>query len=305
MTRPPPRWHGALLIDKPEGITSHDVVDTVRRLSGQRRIGHAGTLDPLATGLLVLVLGSATRLVRFLSSTPKVYRTVARLGFETDTEDITGNPVTPVSTQEVSDSTLEAAIATLRATRSQVPPVYSAKKIDGRTLHRAARAGIILTPKPVPIRLDELVVLSRDQDRVELEIHCSPGTYVRSLVRDLGRLLGCGATVASLRRFRSGTFDVAASSSPEALVRPGELERAIVPLADLPLAVPRLSISASAAREFVQGREIAVDDPTEGDVALHCDSHLVGIGHARRGDGQTGIVSPRVVMMSVAREAVL
>jgi len=184
---------GLVVVDKPGGMTSHDVVSAVRRAAGQRRIGHGGTLDPLATGVLPLLLGRATRLLRYLPDRPKVYATRIRLGLETQTGDRDGEIIAhkPV---DVSDAALREALDRLVGDIAQVPPMYSAKKVAGVRLYRAARAGLTVEREAVRVRVEEIRVLLRDGDDVDLEIHCSAGTYVRSIATDHSHCRSHGST---------------------------------------------------------------------------------------------------------------
>jgi tRNA pseudouridine55 synthase len=197
---------GLLLVDKPAGITSHDVVDIARRVYGERSIGHLGTLDPFATGLLVLLLGRCTRLATFIENEPKVYEATIRFGEETDTGDPTGDVIRTAALP--SPESVHAAIPALTGEIRQVPPEFSAKKILGAPAYRAARAGtpVVLAPSAVSVHAWDVVSLSEQE--MNVSISCGGGTYVRALARDLGRACGSAAHLTSLRRTRSGPFDV-------------------------------------------------------------------------------------------------
>ena len=200
---------GLLLVDKPAGVTSHDVVNAARRALREKRVGHAGTLDPFATGLLVVLVGQATRLVPHVSGDPKVYAATVRFGAETDTEDLSG---TPVRTAEApTEASVREAIPALTGAFDQVPPAYSAKRVQGRRAYDLARAGDEVVLAPARVRVDAWEVLAwRDGAPTECDVRvrCGPGTYIRSLARDLGRLAGSAAHLSALRRERSGRFDV-------------------------------------------------------------------------------------------------
>lgn len=213
MEKPP--TDGLLLVDKPAGMTSHDVVGVARRALGERRIGHAGTLDPFATGLLVLLVGRATRLLPYLDGEPKVYEATIRLGVETDTDDVTGAPLRSVDPP--GDDAIDAAIAGLTGAIQQRPPSYSAKQVAGRRAYAAARRGESLDLAPVRVEVHEWRRRGRHGDDLDVTITCSGGTYIRALARDLGRAAGSAAHLAALRRVRSGPFDVANAGSIEAL----------------------------------------------------------------------------------------
>ena len=203
---------GLLLVDKPGGVTSHDVVASVRRTLGMRKVGHAGTLDPMATGLLVLGVGRATRLLRFLGELPKTYAGTFVLGVETTTLDADGD-VTTTSVVDVTDEALASAMSALLGGSLQRPPAYSAVKVGGRKLYEAARAGEELIAQPRPIRVDRFDVVERRGASVDFVAVVSTGTYVRVLAADVGASLGCGAHLAALRRTAIGSFSVRDASS--------------------------------------------------------------------------------------------
>jgi tRNA pseudouridine55 synthase len=234
---------GLLLVDKPRGVTSHDVVATVRRSLGIRKVGHAGTLDPMATGLLVLGLGRATRLLRFLGELPKTYTGTFVLGVETTTLDADGD-VTMTSTVEVRDEALTSAMSALLGGSLQRPPAYSAVKVGGRKLYEAARAGEELAAQPRRIRVDRFDVTERRGASVDFVAVVSSGTYVRVLAADVGAALGCGAHLAALRRTAIGSFSVGDASPPD---RPGDVLPLAAAVEHLPQ-VPLLEDEARVAR---------------------------------------------------------
>jgi tRNA pseudouridine55 synthase len=200
-----------LLVDKPDGMTSHDVVAIVRRATGVTRVGHTGTLDPFATGLLVMLVGRATRLLPYVDGEPKVYEAAIGLGIETDTDDRTGAVVReapPPSRAQIDD-----AIALLTGTLDQVPPAYSAKQQGGTRSYAAARRGQTLDLAPARVVVDSWQVLDHTPAELRVRISCGTGTYVRALARDLGRLAGSAAHLTELRRTRAGDFDVAAAAT--------------------------------------------------------------------------------------------
>ncbi len=211
---------GILLVDKPAGWTSHDVVGRLRRITGQRRIGHSGTLDPMATGLLVVFLGRATRAVEFAEGHDKAYTALLRPGVVTDTLDTTG-AVLATSPERPTLSELEAALGAFRGEIEQLPPMYSALKHNGKKLYEIARVGGEVERKPRPVTIYRLECTGeRDGDFV-LEVECSKGTYIRTLCDDIGRALGCGACMSGLRRTRAGGFDVRDALTIEEIERRG------------------------------------------------------------------------------------
>lgn len=201
--------HGILLIDKSPGMTSHDVVRRLRRLLGTRRVGHTGTLDPMATGALPVAVGEGTRLVEFLMEGDKEYLATLRLGMTTTTQDAEGDLLDERRWQGVDLVALEKAAADLRGAILQLPPMYSALKRNGVPLHRLARQGVEVEREPRPVTIFRLDILGIELPLVEIAVTCSKGTYVRTLAYDLGEALGCGAHLTALRRTRSGPFAVA------------------------------------------------------------------------------------------------
>lgn len=209
------RPEGLLLVDKPAGITSHDVVLMVRRIYGEKSIGHLGTLDPFATGLLILLIGRSTRLANFIVSEPKVYEAAIRFGSETDTDDSTGSVTREADAP--SPDAIDRAIPCLTGEIDQVPPDYSAKSVDGTRAYAAARKGAAIALEPVKVHVHEWNISARSKDSINATITCGTGTYIRALARDLGRLAGSAAHLESLRRVRSGSFDVRDASTLDQL----------------------------------------------------------------------------------------
>lgn len=265
-----PAPEGLLLVDKPRGVTSHDVVDVVRRALGTRKVGHAGTLDPLATGLLVVGVGRATRLLRFLSDLGKTYEGTARFGEETDTLDAEGTIVATSEVRVTMQAVVRAA-AEMIGESHQTPPAFSAVKVGGRPLYRAARRGDTVEAPARWIRVDAFEVLAFDGERdVDVRITCSSGTYVRVLVADLGHALGCGAHLRRLVRTRIGPFALSDATPPDAPGVPMSLERAVAHL-------PRIDLSAEEAVAAGHGRILGpagIDGPYG---AFSPDGRLIGV----------------------------
>ena len=212
---------GVLLIDKPSGPTSHDVVARLRSTSGARRIGHTGTLDPRATGLLPLVLGKATRLAQLLGGGEKTYEAVVRLGFSTDTDDADGEQVGETSSTLPDDAAIDVALAAFVGSIEQVPPDHSAKRVGGHRAYDLARSAKPVALQPVSVTVHTLSRTTREGALVGLRVTSASGFYVRALARDLGRALGCGGHLVDLRRTKSGQFDVGEALSLEAAERLG------------------------------------------------------------------------------------
>jgi tRNA pseudouridine55 synthase len=199
---------GILNIDKPGGITSYRVVSLVKRLSSERRVGHAGTLDPMAIGVLPVCLGQATRIVEFLADAAKVYRAVIELGVTTDTYDASGNIIHQKDASGINRNQVETALASFRGVIHQTPPMYSAVKHQGKKLYQLARAGITVERKSRPAKIYSLEIVDYQPPLVTIDVECGKGTYIRSLANDLGQVLGCGASLKSLVRWRYGPFDI-------------------------------------------------------------------------------------------------
>lgn len=235
-----PSVEGIVLVDKPGGMTSHDVVDAVRRELGTRKVGHAGTLDPMATGLLVTGVGRATRLLRFLSGLDKAYAGTFRLGIETDTLDAEGE-VVRTSEISVAEPDVLAAMTRFLGSSLQRPPAYSAVKVGGRALHRAARSGVTLEAEPRPIHVAAFELVGFDGRDVRFLAEVSSGTYIRALVADVGSELGSGAHLTELVRTRVGPFELSEARRVGALGDPLPIERAVAHL-------PGLDLDAEEAR---------------------------------------------------------
>jgi tRNA pseudouridine55 synthase len=252
---------GVLVVDKPSGPTSHDVVDRVRRALGVRRAGHTGTLDPFATGVLPVCLGRATRLARFLAGGDKVYAAQVRLGFATTTDDETGEPVSTARPVRISRAELEAGVAAFVGTFDQVPPAFSARRVRGRRLYELARRGEATERAATPVTVHALTLGRFEADRLELEVRCSPGTYVRALARDLGERLGSGGHLVALRRTRSGAFDLSRAVPGDTLA--GAAEKAF-PLTQLLLDLPLVRVGETGRRRLAHGCDLEPRDVTEG-----------------------------------------
>jgi tRNA pseudouridine55 synthase len=239
---------GLLLVDKPAGMTSHDVVLAARRAFGESRIGHAGTLDPFATGLLVLLVGRATRLLPHLDGTPKVYEATIRLGAETETDDLHGAAVR--TAESPGDAAIASAIAQLTGALEQVPPIYSAKRVGGQRAYDAARAGVALELAPARGEVFAWRDVTRDGDVIRATIECGGGTYVRALARDLGRLAGSAAHLAALRRTRSGPFRVEGAVTVDDLRQGSATLR---PALDALPSIPHVELDEADAERILRG----------------------------------------------------
>jgi tRNA pseudouridine55 synthase len=267
--RPGPGPDGLLLIDKPGGITSHDAVAAVRRVLQTRKVGHAGTLDPMATGLLVIGVGRATRLLRFLGDLPKDYEGTMRLGIETTTLDAEGETVRTMPV-DADDDAIQAAMTAKLGASAQRPPAFSAVKVDGRKLYDAARKGEHLEAPARIVRVDRFERTGRDGPDVSFACSVSGGTYVRVLAADVGAALGCGAHLTALRRTAIGPFTVETATSPAEPGEPLPLERAVTHL-------PRFDLEHEEAIAAGHGRILA-PAAIEGPYGVYDpDGRLIGV----------------------------
>jgi tRNA pseudouridine55 synthase len=281
---------GLLLVDKPAGLTSHDVVLAARRVFGESRIGHAGTLDPFATGLLVLLLGRATRLLPHLDGVPKEYEATIALGRETETDDLHGAVVR--ETPPPSDGSIASAITQLTGSLEQVPPAYSAKRVAGRRAYDAARAGVALELSPVRVDVFEWRDVVREVDTLRAVVSCGGGTYVRALARDLGRLTGSAAHLTALRRIRSGPFRVSDAVDVESL-RAGRAT--LRPALDALPSIPHVLVGEEDAERLLRGIAVARTDGAAN--AALIDQRSGALLAYAEGVGATW--QPRVVMRKV------
>jgi tRNA pseudouridine55 synthase len=247
---------GVLVLDKPAGLTSHDVVAAARRCTGESRIGHTGTLDPLATGVLPLACGRATRLIRFLTSSDKDYDAQIKFGLTTDSFDVTGSETSRSGSMPSRDA-IERALESLRGEYLQMPPPFSAKKIGGERAYAMARRREEVTLAPVPVRVDRALVSSIDGDAARIELTCSAGFYVRAFAHRLGELTGTGACLATLRRTRSGDFDLNHAITLDQLHdSDGGWRAALMPLERLLPAFPSTTLTAEGRQRVSHGQDV-------------------------------------------------
>ena len=279
---------GVVNLDKPVGPTSHDMVGLMRRLTGIRRIGHAGTLDPLASGVLPILVGAATRFSEELTGGRKRYEAVIRLGARSETDDAQG-PITRVEAPMPDEATVREGLRRFIGTFEQRPPTFSARKHEGRTAHRAARAGdpIDVPPRQVTVESIALVELRPADGMLDalVDLRCGAGTYVRSIARDLGELLGCGGYLAGLRRTEAAGLRASEAVTPpvlQALAADGRLREALLPIGDL-LPLASIELSEEESRRFRHGSALTVAADASGRVAVFEAGTLLGVGDLRAG----------------------
>ena len=281
---------GFLIVDKPAGVTSFSIVALVRRLTGVRRVGHAGTLDPLASGVLPVAIGHATRLIEYLDDELKTYIASVRFGIETDTYDAEGEVTATADASGLGRTAIEQALPGFVGEIEQRPPVFSALKVAGKPLYRYAREGIAIEVAPRVVHIERVVLRSWDAGVAEIEVRCGKGTYIRSIAHDLGQRLGCGGHLAALRRTSTGGFGI------EQAVPPSEIEAAARAnsLADLLLAPdraverrPAAIFEAAHTLDVLAGRDITIDGASGAEI---CRGYSVAgdfLGVLRhRGDGR-------------------
>jgi tRNA pseudouridine55 synthase len=293
---------GVVVVDKPKGISSHDAVNAVRRLASTRRVGHTGTLDPLATGVLVMLIGPATRLSRFATQSSKSYRGTIRLGVTTSTYDAEGEPLEchPVDLDLIR---IRQVLPKFTGTVEQVPPRYSAIKMNGRKLYELAREGKVVHPRSRTVTIYAIDILDWAQPDLTVAVRCSSGTYIRSLAHDLGQRLGCGAHLLSLRRTQNGPFTIAQSHTLEQL---GQLRDAgsfadavLPPQTILDPIMPVTVLTSSQTTRVRHGQELVLEtDDKDGFVQAHDEAGSL-IAVLARLDDHT--FRPKVVLPSVGR----
>ena len=298
---------GLLLVDKEPGWTSHDVVQRARRALGQRKIGHCGTLDPAATGLLVLTLGKATRLTRFLINAPKTYSGTIRFGISTDTYDASGEVTAERPIDGVSEEAVRSVIAGMVGSMDQTAPAYSAKKIKGVKYYELARRG-----EEVPIAVKRITIFDFQCDgelrdgRLDFTLACSTGTYVRSIANDLGEVLGCGGHLEALRRLTVGPFSVEngrtlGSFAEQEVSEPQALGPAWIPFDAIPLPFREINTDGQQERRITHGQTVLIrgTDCEEGDwiKLVNQRNQLIAVGSVVEtiGDRGVGVVRPRIV----------
>jgi tRNA pseudouridine55 synthase len=248
---------GVIVVDKPEGWTSHDVVGKMRRIANTKKIGHLGTLDPIATGVLPLVIGRATRLAQFYTRSDKIYEGTVRFGWATRTYDRAGEPISEKTDVALDAATLEPLLETFRGEFLQTPPPVSAKKVDGKRAYELARKSMAVELEPVRVHVYELTVLAVDGALVKLRAHCSGGTYLRSIAHDLGQRLGCGAHLEELRRTASGEFELEQArtiAQLESLAADERLLDALVPAGSMMPGFPSVFVDELTVSQIRNGR---------------------------------------------------
>ena len=280
--------NGVLLVDKEPNWTSSDVVVKLKGILRQRRVGHAGTLDPMATGLLVLFVGRATRACSFAEAEDKHYRAALRLGLTTDTQDITGTPLRECDASAVTEELLRETLRGFVGEIEQIPPMYSAIKLNGKKLYEIARRGGEVERKPRTIAVRRLELTGRSGEDWLLDIECSKGTYVRTLCHDVGERLGCGGCMSALRRVRAGAFSVEDAHTVPAVVAAaaeGRAEELLLPLDSLFSAYPALSVGAEEERRIRCGNPCAAPGTEDGVYRVYgADGAFLALSRAEAGE---------------------
>lgn len=303
---------GILIIDKPAGLTSHDVVNRVRRILHTKRVGHTGTLDPFATGVLVLLVGKATRLAQFLDKDEKEYEAVVRFGFETDTGDATGkmqNAECRMQNEEVADvlakTDWETVLSKFRGEIEQIPPMFSAKKVGGKKLYEHARKGIEIERKAVTVTISKLEITNELTQNSELgtwdlgvRVACSAGTYIRTLAEDIGRNIGVGAHLAELRRTRAGCFDLSQSVTLAELEQRADPTTALLPKEFAVEDLPSIVLNSDRVEKTKSGLSTRTHETTFADsqaVRMLDEKHnLIAVGFY---DAAEKSVRPKIVLV--------
>lgn len=295
---------GLLLVDKPTGCTSHDVVQRARQLLGQQKIGHCGTLDPTATGLLVLTAGQATRLTRFLIRAPKVYVGTIQFGRQTDTYDAVGKTVAEASVEDLTDARISAAMETFIGKFEHLTPPFSARKIGGIKSYELARRGEEIPENRKEITVFEYSVTRQlsDDATLDFRLACSSGTYARGLAHELGLALGCGAHLAALRRLKVGAFDLEQAATLEELQAAEEIESlpAWIPFDTIPLPFEEIEVDSKQERRILHGQTALVRDLDSGEgdwVRISSrQRHFIAVASVVEQIGTgVGVLQPRIV----------
>lgn len=280
---------GVIVVDKAQGWTSHDVVGKMRRIAGTRRIGHLGTLDPMATGVLPLVIDRATRLAQFFVKNDKLYEGTVRFGLATNTYDAEGTPTSELRPFLATPELIEPLLAPFRGTFAQTPPPVSAKKVGGQPAYKLARKNIQVELKPVEITVHELVLLGCEGADVRIRVHCSAGTYLRAIAHELGQAAGVGAHLSALRRLRAGDFSIERAHTLDQLqelASAGRLAEALLPGAELLPEFPSYVVDRITESQIRQGRDFRTSPfRTPADAryvkAVTEDGVLLAVGEAR------------------------
>ena len=300
--------NGILIIDKPAGITSHDVVSRVRRILKTRRVGHTGTLDPFATGVMVILIGQATRLAQFLDKDEKEYEAMVQFGFETDTGDATGmlSADCGLRSEEIAARVAvvdwNTVFEKFCGEIEQVPPMYSAKKIDGKKLYEHARKGAIVERKPITVNIIKLDLIDarirNPQSAIRIRVVCSAGTYIRTLAEDIGRQIGVGAHLSELRRARAGKFTIEQSLTLDELDKLNEPAAALISMNEAVSHIPKMILPDDRVEKTRNGlatriieSEFADSEPVQ---MQNTDGDLIAIGFY---DAAENIVQPKVVLV--------
>jgi tRNA pseudouridine55 synthase len=292
---------GVLTIDKPAGMTSHDVVSRVRRVLKTKKVGHTGTLDPFATGVLVLLVGKATRLAQFIDRASKEYVAEIRFGFETDTGDLTGKPLGDEQSCDLSIAEIEDVLRRFRGDIAQIPHMYSAKKVDGRKLYELAREGETIERKPCVVTIYELELLEaylEKEKKIRIRVACSAGTYIRTLAEDIGKALNTGAHLTNLRRTSVGQFRIATAIELDAFEKMQEPSKSLINWDRLLSHLRHLDLPQNRVKATMNGLPTHVDrnDLADGDPVsiLEPNGNIVAIGFY---DASDRCVRPRIVLV--------
>jgi tRNA pseudouridine55 synthase len=295
--------NGLLIIDKPDGLTSHDVVARVRRILKTKRVGHTGTLDPFATGVMVILVGQATRLAQFLDKDEKEYEALVQFGFETDTGDRTGSSKSKVqSPKSVNVEDIERVLPRFRGHIEQIPPMYSAKKVEGKKLYELARKGVEIERKAVAVSIYQLEIISDDELRtpnstIRIRVVCSAGTYIRTLAEDIGCSVGTGAHLAELQRTRAGQFNISEAITLADLEEMADPVSALIPMSTAVAHLPEVVLNEDRVVKTKNGLSSRFLDTgfANGDTVrmVNTDADLIAIGVY---NAEEKTVQPKVVL---------
>lgn len=277
---------GILLVNKPMDYTSHDVIAILKGITGEKKIGHTGTLDPNATGVLPVCFGKATRLIEYMEVTPKTYVCRAKLGITSDTDDIWGQLTEPKDFEFPSQDTVEKALKTFLGDIKQIPPMYSAVRVNGRRLYSYARSGETVELKPRDVKIYEIALSGYYpcQGEIVFSVKCSRGTYIRTICKDLGEMLGCGAVMSALVRSNQSGFDISESYDFEELrkMKGEEVEKLLIPIDRAIGSLEKLPLCAEDAAKFRNGMTLINNGPDANNMAVVDGEELIGIANRIR-----------------------
>ncbi len=298
--------NGLLLINKPKGITSHDVVNYIRKITKVKKVGHTGTLDPNASGLLIICIGEATKLIPYIENGNKIYEAVIDFGKSTDTDDILGNVISEKSVDNLTEEDLIKELEKFKGEIDQVPPIYSAKKIKGKKLYEYARKNVDIEIKPSKVTINNIEIINKDEfpNSITLLINCSKGTYIRAIARDLGKALNNEAYLRELKRLNSNNFDLKDSINLNDIIDINDIITHLLPLEEIVKSLKVVSVNPTSEKFLINGNKLFSPDVNTNlneieigeNVALTLNGKLKAIGIKQLGDNSSIYIQPKKML---------